>query len=582
MQNETRNCQNCKNDFTIEEEDFVFYDRIKVPPPTFCSECRTARRLSWRNEMTLYKRPNNAPGHSEMLISLYPPSENLNTVDLKYWWSDEWDPFDFGSEYDFSKPFFQQWKDMYSKIPLQALSNSNAVNSDYCNIAEDSKDSYLVSASWKIERSFYSNRVMEIKDSSDLYVVHNSELCYEDVICSSSYNLRYSVLCKSCVDSYFLYDCVGCTNCFGCTNLRNKSYCLWNEQLSKEEYNRRMAELDLSRYSIVMECKEKFKRLAMESIHRFANQIKTFDSTGDNLEGTKNVKESFDVDGEIEDCKFIHWSRVNMKDSYDSGPGVGVAEMLYEAFDTGIGNFRNLFTSVVYSCNEVEYSFNCHGSSNLFGCIGLRGKKYCILNRPYEKEEYEKLLPKIKEHMMIMPYVDALGRTYGYGEFFPSELSPFTYNETVAQDYFPLGKEEAFKRGYRWGEKAKNEYMPTVLAKDLPDKLADVSDSITKEIIGCLHGGTCMDRCTSAYRITADELGFYKRMNIPLPRLCFGCRHDERLRQRNPMKLWHRSCMCDMAGHGHEDICSNEFETAYAPERPETIYCESCYQKEVL
>ncbi len=579
---ETKNCQNCKQNFVIEAEDFVFYDRIKVPPPTFCPECRTARRLSWRNEMILYKRPNNAPGHSEMLISLYPPSENLNTVDLKYWWSDEWDPFDFGSEYDFSKPFFQQWKDMYSKIPLQALSNSNAVNSDYCNIAEDSKDSYLVSASWKVERSLYSNRVMEIKDSSDLYVVHNSELCYEDIICSSSYNLLYSVLCKSCVDSCFLYDCVGCTNCFGCTNLRNKSYCLWNEQLSKEEYNRRMAELDLSSYSVVMECKEKFKKLALESIHRFANQIKTVDSTGDNLEGTKNVKASFDVDGEIEDCKFIHWSRVNMKDSYDSGPGVGVAEMLYEAFDTGIGNFRNLFTSVVYSCNEVEYSFNCHGASNLFGCIGLRGKNYCILNRPYEKEEYEKLLPKIKEHMMTMPYVDALGRTYGYGEFFPSELSPFSYNETVAQDYFPLGKEEALKRGYRWREKAKNEYMPTILAKDLPDKLADVSDSITKEIIGCLHGGICTDRCTSAYRITLDELSFYKRMNIPLPRLCFGCRHDERLRQRNPMKLWERSCMCELNGHDHEGKCPNEFETPYAPERPETIYCESCYQKEVM
>ena len=27
--------------------------------------------------------------------------------------------------------------------------------------------------------------------------------------------------------------------------------------------------------------------------------------------------------------------------------------------------------------------------------------------------------------------------------------------------------------------------------------------------------------------------------------------------------------------------CTNEFETSYAPERPEIVYCESCYQKEV-
>jgi len=29
-----------------------------------------------------------------------------------------------------------------------------------------------------------------------------------------------------------------------------------------------------------------------------------------------------------------------------------------------------------------------------------------------------------------------------WGEFFPHELSPFGYNETVAQEYFPLTEEE--------------------------------------------------------------------------------------------------------------------------------------------
>ena len=70
-----------------------------------------------------------------------------------------------------------------------------------------------------------------------------------------------------------------------------------------------------------------------------------------------------------------------------------------------------------------------------------------------------------------------------------------------------------------------------------------------------------------------DEFKFYKRMNLPLPRLCPNCRHYERLKQRNPLRLWHRKCM--------KEGCQNEFETSYAPDRPEIIYCERCYQQEV-
>ena len=56
MEEQIKNCQNCKQDFVIESEDFSFYEKMKVPPPTFCPDCRLARRLIWRNERTFYKR----------------------------------------------------------------------------------------------------------------------------------------------------------------------------------------------------------------------------------------------------------------------------------------------------------------------------------------------------------------------------------------------------------------------------------------------------------------------------------------------------------------------------------------------
>ena len=571
--NETKNCQNCKKDFVIEQEDFNFYEKIKVPPPTFCPECRTIRRLCWRNEMSLFKRKCDADGHKESLISIYHPDEKLIVYDNNYWWGDKWDSFSYGKEYDFSKPFFQQWRELRDIFPLQCLSNSKATNSDYCNVAEESKDSYMSSASWKIERTFYSNRIVGTKDCSDLYIADKMELSYDDVICFNCYHLLYSLNCINCVDSYFLYDCRGCTNCFGCSNLRSKSYCMWNEQLTQEEYNKRLSKINLKNYTEIVNIKEKFKLLCLKSLHRFAIHVKTTNCIGDNLGDAKNCQICFDVNDKVEDSKYIHWARNNIKDVYDSGPGVGLLELGYEVFDTGAGGSNILFGSVVYYGKDIQYSFNCYGCSNLFGCIGLRNKNYCILNKQYSKEEYEKLVPKIKEQMNKVPYVDKKGIIYKYGEFFPAELSPFCYNETQAQDYFPLTTEKALKMGYRWRERKMNEYKITIKAQDLPDNLDVIKDSILQEIIGCAHEGKCQDRCTGAFKITQEELNLYKRIGVPLPRLCFFCRHEARLRMRNPMKLWHRKCM--------KEGCQNEFETSYAPERPEIVYCERCYQQEV-
>ncbi len=578
---ETRTCQNCKSEFVIEPEDFNFYEKIKVPPPTFCPECRTIRRLCFRNEMSLFKRPCNFHGHKEILISAFHPDEKLVVYDLKSWWGDGWNPLDFGREYDFSKSFFAQWRDFRDSFPLQALSNSNAVNSDYCNVADDSKNCYLISGSESCEQTMYSNRIIKVKDSLDLYIVNRSELCYDDVYCFDCYRVLYSINCKNCVDSYFLYDCVNCVNCFGCSNLRNKSYCLWNQQLTQKEYKEKIKGLNLNSRQAILNFKKEFNKLYINSIHRFANQVKTINSTGNNLIGAKDCKYCFDLDGQIENSKNVHWGGLSIKDVYDGGPGIGNTELAYEMFDTGLGSHRSLCTSVVYGSSDVEYSFNCYNSSNLFACFGLRSKKYCIFNKQYSKEEYERMVNKIKDQMNEIPYIDKNNRTYRYGEFFPIELSPFAYNETVAQDYFPITKEIAEKMGYKWRDKIKNEYNVTLNSKNIPDNLNETNASILKEVIECANNGKDNGRCLGVFRILENELNLYKRIGVPVPNLCFACRHAERLSKRTSLKLWRRQCMCEKEGHGHKGRCQVEFETSYAPDLPEIVYCEKCYQKEV-
>ncbi|MEK7636035.1 MAG: hypothetical protein AAB405_03010 [Patescibacteria group bacterium] len=626
MNSETKICQNCQQNFTIEPEDFAFYDKIsakggsasggKVPPPTFCPECRLIRRMAFRNERALYKRKCDAPGHSEEIISIYSSDKQLKVYDQKFWWSDGWNPLEFGRDYNFDKPFFEQFKNFRDNFPLMSVSNANAINSDYCNVADQSKDCYLISAAFKNENVLYSNRTFNNKDSLDLYVVFKSELCYSNVNCKESYRLFFSKDSHNSTDSYFLYDCKNCSNCFGCVDLRNKQYYIFNKPYNKEGYLAKINEFDTGSFKNVLKFTSIFNEQYNKSIHRYATIMKSVNVLGDYIDNTKNCQYCFDITEGAEDCKFIVWGGVLLKDTYDGGPGIGGGgELIYEAFDTGIQGSRNFFTSVVYGSRDIQYSFNCHNSSNLFACVGLRNKQYCILNKQYSKEEYEKLVPQIIKHINNMPYIVKIQNDnskskneenyreiiYRYGEFFPPQLSPFAYNETIAQEYFPLTKQQAIEQGYSWKDSEKRQLTITLTTDQLPDHIKDVKDDIINQIIECQHNNqnnnsnqNCNEQCTQAFKIIKPELDFYRKMNLPLPRLCPNCRHYQRLKQRNPLKLWHRKCQCagtqsdnkiyqNTINHFHnQEHCLNEFETTYSPDRPEIVYCEKCYQQEVV
>jgi hypothetical protein len=569
MQSEIKNCQNCGKDFNIEVEDFNFYEKVKAPPPTFCPECRLIRRMTWRNERSLHKRTCGLCRKD--IISMYDPGNSLTTYCRDCWWGDKWDPLSFGIEYNFSEPFFKQYSELLKQIPLLGLSNLNSVNSEYGNFTDNNKGCYLVFGSGWNENVRYTRMANWVKDSQDLLNVGKSQLMYECVNCHESYGLKYSLNCKSCTDSCFLYNCRNCSDCFGCINLISKSNCIFNKQYTKEEYQKKIIEMDLSNKENIEKIRaNEVKKLLNLSIYKYASIVGSTNCTGDCIDTSKNSKNSFDVFWNCENVKNIV-SSADLKDTYDS-IGQFKNDFSYECVDNDIGN-ANKFTITVYASNNTFYSWNCHGCSNIFGCTGLRQKNYCILNHQYTKEQYEELVPKIIKHMNDMPYMDKNGKVYKYGEFFPVELSPFAYNETIAQEYFPLTKEQALKHGYGWKEKEKRKYTIDIKTKDIPNDIKDIKDDIIGKVIECEHQGTCNEQCTEAFKIIEPELQFYRRMNLPLPHLCPNCRHYQRLQQRNPMKLWHRACM--------KEGCPNEFETSYAPDRPEIIYCEKCYQQEV-
>jgi len=574
-------CQNCKTQFTIEPEDFKFYEKIKVPPPTWCPHCRFIRRLTFINHRSLYKRE--CEHCNKFMISMYHSDTTIPVWCIKCFVSDIWDARDYATEYDFSRNFFEQFKEFKYSIPHRTLDQNerNGTGCEYSNLCFTSKNIYLSFDVGGSENIKYSSYVFKNnKNCVDSLFIKENDRCYEIIQAISNYSSSFLVESDQCIESHFLYDCSNCVNCCLSSNLRNKSNVFRNKQLTKEEYKKAVVNLYLETYSGQFKVKKEFLEIAKKAIHRYAHIKNSINTVGDFIENSKNIFHCYGL-VDAENTKYVFIGANTTRDSQDL-VSTGRLEECYEATLAGRGGSRLVFS---FSCGggskDLFYCDSCRGCSDCFGCVSLAKKQYCIFNKQYTKDEYFELIEKIKIHMNSMPYIDKIGRKYGFGECFPTEVSPFAYNETTAFEEHPLSKDEVLSFGYKWKDMEPKLYIPTLKADSLPDSINDITDSICDEIIECPNQGKVETRCTSAFRILPDELAFYRQMNLPVPRYCPNCRYHQRLVWKNPFHFYKRQCMCELSSHNHSGKCPTEFETMYSPERTELIYCKYCYQQEV-
>ena len=408
---------------------------------------------------------------------------------------------------------------------------------------------------------------MGLKNTYDSTYTHHSENLYECLNVDKSYGSTYIEEGEGIVDSNYLASSRNITDSIGGVNLRSVSNYFFGEKLSGEEYKNKLKEIDFGSRKTRDELLESFKEIKKNSIVRSTKQINCINCVGDHLENAKDCYYVFDG-FDLEKVRYSSWvfSSKDISDCF----GMGSSELIYEAISPEeVNNCK--FLMATDSSHDVEYGLFCQSSGFLFGCVGLRSKEYCILNKKYSKEEYNKLVTKIKKDMETNPYIDKRGLFYRYGEFFPSELSYVPYNESTAQEYYPLNKEEAIKNGSEWKDNEIRSYNITIETQKIPDNIKDVNDSIMEQVLACSHKQNCTHQCTQAFKIIPNELQFYRKMKIPLPILCPNCRHFERLERRNPMKLWSRNCA----------KCKKEIMSSYSPNCTEIVYCEKCYQQEV-
>lgn len=546
-----KNCKKCNKSFEVEAWDIKFYKQMSVPEPTLCPDCRAQRRRSHVNQIYLFKRVCDAT--SEPIITNYPPKNKCKVYSQKYWFSDDFDAIKFGRDFDFSRPFFDQFHELSKIVPRPALFTdyTRDENSAYTNDAGKNKNCYLIFDSDENWDCFYSFGMNSSQNSCDCFRVQKLQLCYEAVDSNNCYNCAFIQNCENCFDCAFLQNCIGCRNCFFSSNLRQKQYYVFNKPASKEdceEFKKLLGSHKFTREKIAEFAKYKLQ-FPQKFIHGFHNE----NVLGDYLVHCKNALHVYDSMN-VWDAKYCVQMFMKSKNCMDTDEG-GEAELLYECTNLGYNAYNLRFC--MHCLNEVTNLTYCDlcfgGCSNLFGCVGLRKKEYCILNKQYTQEGFSELSLTIIEHMK---------KNGEWGEFFPSQISVIPYNITRADDYFPLTKEEALREGLSWhDDEPQNKKTQQY---NIPDHIAEVKDDILKAILVC-------ETCGKNFKIIPEELAFYKQVGIPIPRQCFYCRHKVRKSLRNPRHLWPRNCQ----------KCNTEILTTYSPQRPEIVFCEKCYLEAV-
>ena len=526
-------CKKCNKTFKITDTDQRFYNKIEVSEPVYCPDCRMQKRLAFRNERNFYNHE--CTKCHDKIISQYHPDSQLKVYCHDCYWQDDWHGQDYARDFDFSKTFSEQFFELLLETPKMAMINTESENSEYTHLAARNKDCYMLIESSDNEKCLYSYWIQKSTDCVDVNYAHECELCYECDNINNCYNLNSSQNCNDCSDSSYLLNCKSCKDCYACVNLVSAQYCIFNKLYSKEEYNIKIKELN----SVNNETK--IQNFFIKHPRKFAEVKKIENCTGNYISSARdcqNVFHSYEADN----CSYAEHVWRNATDCMDVST-VGInAQLVYDSINCALGvNDIKFSNQCWHKCADLEYCFYCGGLSNGFGCTAIKQGKNLILNKSYNNKEFEQLRKKINLHMK---------ETGEWGTFIEPKHSLFSYQETIANELYPLKKEEAVLNNFNY--------------KEIKKTKINIQNSDIKE---CKF-------CQGPFKIIKQEQEFYSSKKLDQPLACPDCRHARRIKLRGPNKLWHRECM--------KPDCNNNFETTYSPERKELIYCERCYNQEIV
>src|SRR3989344_1802945 len=545
----TKICADCNHEFIIDEGDLILYKKVGLKIPIQCFECRVRQHFIFSVFGKFRKGVSDLSGDS--FITVLPNKSRYPIYTSHEWWGDAWNPLSYGQDYDSKRPFFDQLKELQEKVPMAHQKGKNNTNCDWCDDVWDCKNCYLSRGLSDCQNSSYLYRVLGTKDSFDIVFSFNLENSYDCLACYNSFNINFSENSRDCIDSYFLFDCRNCQNCFMCWNLRNKQYCIRNEQYTKEEYEKELKRINMGSHQNIESFKIELENiLKTEAVHRENFNIRCTNSTGNYITDCDKCINVFSWD-QSQNCR-------------NCVRGLRTTDCIDQTFvwnNELSGNNSGVFGgfAIKYSswsdARYSEYLDNCVEVEYCFGCIGLRKKKYCILNRQYTKEEYEKLKTKIISDM------EARGE---YGKFLPYAMGLCDYNFSTGIIYFPNSKKEVLRLGGYWSDEDFSS-GDGISALELPDSIWETKPEISTQALIC-------PETHNRFNISPTEYEFHKRKNFALPRIHFDRRMLKKIGRTATLRSYPYQCF----------YCTKDIMAYYPPEWGyQKIACEECYKQNI-
>lgn len=542
---ETKICRFSGRKFTVTEQERQAYARFDMPVPDIHPVERVRYAPAFYNAYVLQWTKDALTG-KKILTNLHPKEFKI-IYENSYWMSEKFDARDYGRAIDFSRPFFEQYKEMYWAMPQPNLTLIGCEDCDFCNYTVNSKHCYLSFHGPNNFNVHYSAMGWDSKDSVELFYSTKCELCFQCVLSTNCYNVAFGHFAINCRDSRFLYDCSDCADCYQCVGLKHKQFCIRNKQYTKKEYKALLAQIDLRSNKILLAEQEKWDEFLKDKPLRAQRNVNCENSDGILLTNCRDCHACVTL-SDSDNC--YNCFGKNGTDSVDSA----CFTSQNCTFAQGAMNSNNVYcTWGTENCYNIGYCQMVFNSHDLFGCYGIKKGAFCILNKQYTEAEYKKLLPQLIAHMK---------KTGEWGQWFPYWMSPFPYKDSSASGLFPpLSQEQARKMQVREGS-IEVPLIDQKVTGQLPDSIADTFDDVLSGVFACTKTG-------KPYKITKDELEFHRRVGLALPRWYWRARIEQYYRYVPPIPHEAKCALC------HKEMLSIEDPATIG--RP--VWCDDCFAK---
>jgi len=371
-----KTCVQCQASFEFTEPEQQLWQSLALtiggnnypfPLPDKCPDCRMKQRLCFRNQSSLYNRPCSKTG--EVITSAYRPDSNAAVYNNDLWWGDDFDPKEYGRDYDFTRPFFEQFKELHDDVPVVATLVALTENCQYNMYVGDSKDCYLCSSTGSSSDVYYSHNIINCHDIVDCAYLYDCQMCYDCLHCNRA---NHCVSCRNCEnihDCYYMVDCQNCHDCIACVGLIGKQYCVDNTQLTEEEYQQHLVKLQSSQRQEHQRYALQLHQLLGDYLFRATTITASENCNGDHLLNCNNVHQSY-VMRDVENA----WHCFECEDSHSHYGSVygHISQRCLEVMDSWMA-YNVAFSCIVGQSHDVTYS-DCifNNCSNLFGCVALK------------------------------------------------------------------------------------------------------------------------------------------------------------------------------------------------------------------